>query len=60
MNDPVEEWILRPVRAGMIKAESLVDGTLSIEDIAMYHEALDVENENQARVEEAYRNQRPR
>ena len=56
MNNPTEEWVLRPVMAGKIKFESLLDGTVGIEHVAMLHEALDIEAENRARVDDAYRN----
>lgn len=56
MNNLDEEWVLRPVMAGKLKYESLLDGTVGIEHIAMLHEALDVEAENRARVDDAYRN----
>ena len=53
MNDLDEEWILVPVEAGMCKYESLLDGTLSLEDIARMNEFLMVKSENQARMNEA-------
>ena len=53
MNDPTEEWILTPVEAGMCRYESLLDGTLSLHDIARMNEFLMVQAENKARVEEA-------
>jgi len=37
----------------MCKFESLKDGTLSIEDIALMNDALDVQDENEARYYEA-------
>jgi hypothetical protein len=58
MNDPTEEWILQPVEAGMCKYESLIDGTLSLEDIARMTEFLLVQSENRARVQDAYRDER--
>lgn len=48
-----EDWLLRPVLRGLCKYESLVDGTLTLVDVALLNEALDVEAEN------AYR-QRPK
>jgi hypothetical protein len=43
------DWLLRPVRLGMCRYESLLDGTLSLDDIADMNEALDVVDENQHR-----------
>jgi hypothetical protein len=55
MNDD-EDWLMRPVLRGMCKYESLLDGTIGLEDIARMNEALLVENENQTRFNEAMRN----
>jgi len=38
---------------GLIKYESLIDGTLSIEDVALLNEALTVKFENEERFKEA-------
>jgi len=43
------DWLLRPVRMGMCKYESLLDGTLDLDHIADMNEALDVADENQHR-----------
>ena len=45
-----EGWLLRPVRAGLCRFESLVDGTLSLCDVADLNEFLDVEAENDRRA----------
>ena len=45
-----EDWLLRPVLRGLCKYESLIDGTLSLVDVALLNEALDVEAENQYRL----------
>lgn len=37
----------------MCKYESLKDGTLDLEDVALMNEALDVQAENQARIQKA-------
>lgn len=50
-----EDWLLRPVERGMCRLESLLDGTLSLADIAMANEYLDVLDENQFRIDEALR-----
>lgn len=43
---------MRPVLRGLCKYESLLDGTLSLEDVARMNEALNVEDENHMRVSE--------
>lgn len=40
------EFLMRPVLRGLIKYESLKDGTLDLGDIADLNEALDVEQAN--------------
>ena len=54
MNDE-EDWVMRPAIEGVCRYESLVDGTLDLYDVARMNEALDVRNENQARLEDAAR-----
>jgi hypothetical protein len=49
------DWLYRPALRGMYKIESLKDGSLDLEDVAEANEALDIEAENQARIEEAHR-----
>lgn len=44
-----EDWLFRPVVRGVLKAESLIDGTVDLAFVALLNEALDVETENQAR-----------
>lgn len=48
-----EDWLLRPVLEGMCRYESLLDGTLGLEDIAKMNEALDVKFENEKRFRKA-------
>ena len=48
-----EDWLFRPVIRGLCKAESLYDGTLRIERIAKLNDALDVNDENEARARKA-------
>jgi hypothetical protein len=52
MNDE-EDWVMRPVLEGMCKYESLIDGTLSLVDVARMNEALEVKDENEARFRDA-------
>lgn len=47
-----EDWLYRPVLAGCCRVESLLDGTLSLADIADLNDALDVRDENERRVME--------
>ena len=44
---------MRPVQRGMCRYESLVDGALTLLDIARMNEALDVADENDRRAREA-------
>jgi hypothetical protein len=46
-----EDWALRPVLRGLCKYESLKDGSLDLLDLAKMNEALDVEAENQYRLQ---------
>ena len=43
---------MRPVLSGMCKLESLFDGTLDLEHIALANEALNVQGENERRYRE--------
>jgi hypothetical protein len=49
---------MRPVLAGMMRLESLIDGTLDLEHIAWANEALNVRDENEHRRAEAMRDRR--
>lgn len=48
-----EDWLLRPVRAGMCLYESLKNGAVNLNDIALMNESLDVEAENRYRLHKA-------
>lgn len=48
-----EDWLFRPVLRGMLKAESLIDGSVNLAYVALCNEALDVEQENQLRLQKA-------
>lgn len=50
-----EDWLMRPVLRQLVRAESLLDGTVDLQYIALLNEALDVEAENRRRCEEANR-----
>lgn len=45
-----DDWLMRPVMRGLIKYESLSDGTLDLCDIARLNDALDVEVVNNYRA----------
>lgn len=45
-----EDWLLRPVLRGLMKAESLLDPSVDLAFIALLNEALDVEQENTYRA----------
>lgn len=47
-----EDWLFRPVLFGILRAESLVDGTVDLAYVALLNEALDVKAENQNRAKE--------
>lgn len=47
------DWLWRPSAEGMCKYESIIDGTLGLEDIATMNDVLDIKAENQARLQEA-------
>lgn len=47
-----EDWLFRPVLRGLCKYESLRDGALSLLDIALMNEAIDVEQENALRAQD--------
>lgn len=48
-----EDWLMRPVKNGLCKYESLVDGTLDLVDLARLNECLNVETENARRFAQA-------
>lgn len=48
-----EDWLLRPVMRGMCRYESLIDGTLTLADVALMNEAIEVETENKYRIQKA-------
>lgn len=50
---------MRPVMRGWIKYESLLDGTLSLFDLAEMNEAIDVLDENNARLRAAQAKAKP-
>lgn len=44
---------MRPCIRGVYRMESLLDGTLSLEHIALANDALDMEAENERRLHDA-------
>jgi hypothetical protein len=53
MPEEGEDWLMRPVLRGLCKLESLFDGTLDLEHLAMANDAIDVADENERRIREA-------
>lgn len=51
------DWVMRPVLEKLCKYESLLDGSLTLADISRMNDALDVRDENAARLEEWRRRQ---
>lgn len=47
-----EDWLYRPVSEGLCKYESLIDGTLGIEDIAIMNDIIAVREENKFRYQD--------
>jgi hypothetical protein len=45
-----EDFLWRPLMAGLCHYESVVDGTLDLADIALMNELLDVQAENNRRL----------
>jgi hypothetical protein len=58
VNLPEGHWFLmRPCVRGVYRMESLLDGTLSLEHVAMANDALDMADENERRMHEAVQRQ---
>lgn len=53
-----KDYVFRPVLRGLCRYESLIDGTLSLYDIAEMNDAIDVLDENTWRASEAAKNGR--
>jgi hypothetical protein len=49
-----EDFLYRPVLAGMCREESLFDGTLTLYRVVLMNEALDVQAENRRRIHEHF------
>jgi hypothetical protein len=49
------DWLYRPAGAGLCRVESLLDGTLDLVHVAEMNDFLDVQEENQRRVDTALR-----
>ncbi len=50
------DYLFRPVLAGKIKGESLLDTSIDLAFIALMHEAMDIEIENTHRYSKAEAN----
>ena len=57
MNDG-EDWLMRPVLEGLCRYESLTDGSLSLEDLQVMHDALNVKHENERRYQEYHKDKK--
>lgn len=44
------DYVLRPVMLGILRYESLFDGSVTLENIGQLNEALDVRDENTKRM----------
>jgi hypothetical protein len=53
-----EDYLMRPVISGMLRLESLLDGSVDLEHIAWANEALSVQAENERRYREAMEDRR--
>lgn len=54
MKPPGMAWLLRPVDAGMVRFESLLEpGKVNLRHIALLNDYLDVKQENEARARAA-------
>ncbi len=51
-------WLLTPVRRGMCRYESLLDGTLSLTDVALMNDLILAEGENESRAYKAAEDER--
>lgn len=47
-----EDWLYQPVSEGLCKYESLIDGTLGLEDVAIMNDIIAVREENKARYQD--------
>ena len=45
-----DDFLMRPVLRGLIRYESLTDGTLDLCDIARLNDAIDIQDENSRRI----------
>ena len=48
--DEDEDWMMRPIREGMLPYKALDDTAYDLEDFMFCCEALDVEGENAGRI----------
>lgn len=49
----MKDWILRPVLQGLVRYESIISCQITLADLALLNDAMDVEAENRYRVQEA-------
>lgn len=48
-----EDFIYRPVLRGYLDPRALTDGSISLGEIALLNEAIDIQDENQHRMQKA-------
>jgi hypothetical protein len=53
-----EDWLMRPVLRGLVRYESLRDGSLGLRDVYLLNETIDVETENTWRAQKALEGKR--
>jgi len=53
-----EDWLYRPVLAGRLDVRALHDGSISLYQIGLLNEAMDVEAENKLRQQKYERDKR--
>lgn len=54
-----EDWIMRPVMRGLVPYEALVTPGLTLEDFQRMVDALEVESENQYRLQQSMKRGTP-
>jgi hypothetical protein len=55
-----EHVLMRPVLRGVFRMESLLDGTLALEDVYWANDALNLFDENERRMQRALESQQRR
>lgn len=53
MHPDGDSWVYRPAVEGLIRAESLYDGTISLAQVARLNDELDIREDNRTLAQEA-------